>query len=218
MDLLTYDWHPAWISYEWWRDIGLPIAGAIASTVVGGAAVIVAMRGHRLAELTTEFSKKVREEEESRRGEDAKREEQRQRAEFATQARAFAVLLRQFKTEGSPTDFDDVENSESELRDVAITLDANGDAEHLLERMKAHFSETLFPKPRNSGSAMGGLWHAWRQANDDIRAYVQHKPLSEPHWMETSREDPNRVTPVRLRPGQEGYNGHSPAPPLPTDP
>lgn len=54
--LMTTEWHPSWISYEWWSDIGTGLLGALASLFVGGASVVVAFaalriarRGHQLA-------------------------------------------------------------------------------------------------------------------------------------------------------------------------
>ncbi|MBT1674536.1 hypothetical protein [Curtobacterium flaccumfaciens] len=199
MDFLGCYWLPAWLDYKWWTDIGTPLIGALAATALGVATLVVAIRGHSLAN-------RIRKEDDDRRVVEARREEQRQRVDFATQARRFAELLRDSKIEDAPLlPPYALENYESELLDTAVTLDNQQDAEHLIERMKGHFSEHLFvPGKRYSGSSLSGIWGAWRQASEDIRAYVQHKPLSEPGWMELGHEDPHKpVVPRRKRPGEE---------------
>lgn len=185
MELLAYDWHPEWISYEWWRDIGASVVGVVASAVVGVVALGVAFQGHRLA-------KRIRNDDEKRRQEEARRDEQRQRVDYAVQAREFAALLRRSKMLAEPeVPFDELETYESALRDVAITLDEREDAEYLIARIKGHFGKYVFePGVRYERSALGGVWRAWRQASEDIRAYVQHKPLSEPTRMETGEDSP----------------------------
>jgi hypothetical protein len=47
--LLTIDWHP-WFSYEWWRDIGVPAAGAVGGIAVGAGAIAVAFHSNRIAQ------------------------------------------------------------------------------------------------------------------------------------------------------------------------
>ncbi|WIE55390.1 hypothetical protein [Curtobacterium sp. MCBD17_003] len=49
MMLVIDDWHPSWISYEWWRDIGVPLGGAIATFVVGLGAIVVGRSGNKQA-------------------------------------------------------------------------------------------------------------------------------------------------------------------------
>jgi hypothetical protein len=52
--LMETDWHPIWISYEWWRDIGVPTLGAIGSVAVGVGAIVVAVRSAQIAKAATD--------------------------------------------------------------------------------------------------------------------------------------------------------------------
>lgn len=188
MELLAYDWHPVWVSYEWWRDIGaslVSLLGVLASALVGFAAFRVARQGHRLA-------KEIRDDDDKRRKSEKRRDELRQRVDFAAQARPFAEMVRQSKILDEPeVPFDKLATYESALRDVAITLDNREDAEHLIARIKGHFGKYLFePGVRYNERSLGGIWGAWRKASDDIRLYVQHKPLSKPSPMELGKEGP----------------------------
>jgi hypothetical protein len=195
MSLLTIDWHSAWVSYEWWRDIWLPAAGAAASTVVALAALRVAIRGHRLAAQTTEFTKKLRAEEDERRKDEARREEKRQRVDFAVRARRFAEMLREGKLRNAlKVDGMDPETYESYLLDIAGTLMDRRGAEYLLERMNSLFSDFKFPPIRDGeveDPRRRDAWMTWRVVSNDIRAYVQREPLSKPHWSEHFPENPN---------------------------
>jgi len=185
MMLLATDWHAMWTTYEWWRDIGASLIGAAASAIVAIVALGVAIQGHRLA-------KKIREDDDERRKAEDRRDELRQRVDFAAQARPFAEMLRQSKMLDEPEiPFDKLKTYESALSDVAITLDKREDAEHLIERIKGHFGKYSFePGKRYTGFSLGGLWGAWRNASDDIRAYVQDKPLSQPSRMELGLDSP----------------------------
>lgn len=52
--LMDTDWHPIWISYEWWRDIGVPTLGAVGSVAVGVGAIVVALHSTRIAKAAHE--------------------------------------------------------------------------------------------------------------------------------------------------------------------
>ncbi|ROS63889.1 hypothetical protein EDF42_2143 [Curtobacterium sp. PhB172] len=43
------DWHPSWITYEWWGDIGTGLLSFLAAAVIGGITVTIAIRSHILA-------------------------------------------------------------------------------------------------------------------------------------------------------------------------
>jgi hypothetical protein len=43
------DWHPSWITYEWWGDIGTGLLSFLAAAVIGGITVTIAIRSHMLA-------------------------------------------------------------------------------------------------------------------------------------------------------------------------
>lgn len=47
--LLMPEWHPIWISYEWWRDIGTGALGVVAAVLTAAATLVVAVRSHLLA-------------------------------------------------------------------------------------------------------------------------------------------------------------------------
>lgn len=49
MIALTFDWHPFWISYEWWRDIGTGLMSVATAAIVGGTTIAVAVRSQRMA-------------------------------------------------------------------------------------------------------------------------------------------------------------------------
>jgi hypothetical protein len=185
VDFFGCYWLPGWLTYDWWTDIGTALVGALAATALGVATLVVAIRGHSL-------EKRIREEDDNRRAAEARREEQRQRVGFASQARHYAELLRDSKIEDAPLVLPyALENYESELRDTAATLDETQDAEHLIERMKGHFNDFMFePGKRYKGVGLGGVWGSWRLASDDIRAYVQHRPLSVPSPIELGEDGP----------------------------
>ena len=58
MTLLTMDWHPFWVSYEWWRDIGTGLLTVVSALLVGASTLIVAIRSHLLARAVTERENK----------------------------------------------------------------------------------------------------------------------------------------------------------------
>lgn len=58
MTLLTTDWHPFWVSYEWWRDIGTGLLTVVAALLVGASTLSVAIRSHLLAEAVTKRENK----------------------------------------------------------------------------------------------------------------------------------------------------------------
>ncbi|WP_412160854.1 hypothetical protein [Curtobacterium flaccumfaciens] len=49
MILLTTDWHAAWTTYEWWRDIGASVISAGVAVVIGASTVTVAVTSARFA-------------------------------------------------------------------------------------------------------------------------------------------------------------------------
>lgn len=52
--LMDIDWHPFWISYEWWRDIGTGLLSVVGAVLIGASTVFVAFRSHALAKTVTE--------------------------------------------------------------------------------------------------------------------------------------------------------------------
>jgi len=84
--LMTTDWHPLWISYEWWRDVGTPGLSGVGGILVGVGAIVVAARTHALA-------KQVRNDEQ-KRDQDAARARYRDHL-FRTVEPAVAALLDQ---------------------------------------------------------------------------------------------------------------------------
>lgn len=53
MIALATDWDPLWISYEWWRDIGVPGLSGLGSLAVGVGALWVAIYAARLSREAT---------------------------------------------------------------------------------------------------------------------------------------------------------------------
>lgn len=49
--LIETEWHPFWISYEWWTDIGASSLSGLGGVLVGVGAIVVAARTHSLAKL-----------------------------------------------------------------------------------------------------------------------------------------------------------------------
>lgn len=91
--LTTTDWHPLWISYEWWRDVGTPGLSGVGGILVGVGAIVVAARTHALA-------KQVRNDEQ-KRDQDAARARYRDHL-FRTVEPAVAALLDQRANDEEP--------------------------------------------------------------------------------------------------------------------
>jgi hypothetical protein len=51
---MTTDWHPFWISYEWWRDIGTGLMSVAAALALGITTISVAIGSRRLAKKVSD--------------------------------------------------------------------------------------------------------------------------------------------------------------------
>lgn len=195
MSPLPEEW-PSWFSYEWWRDLAIPLAGLwfslalgllslLVSSVVGVAALLIAQRSHLLAE-------KVQRAETERLNEENRREGERQRLDFAALARQFNLMLRRSKVnEPLPVEEMDLEMYEDYLKSVAATLNDPSSAEYLIRRMSDLFSPVRFPPEEDpvgddlpTDERRRDAWMNWRVADLDVRAYSRGKPMSTPHPFE----------------------------------
>jgi hypothetical protein len=179
MTLLTVDW-PAWFSYEWWRDVGIPVGGVLASTFIGVVALRVARRSNALAKETGDFAKAVKNAEDRRSEEERDKAARRERVEFVVLARRFNLMLRKDRLgEALPEDEMDADMYEAYLREVAATLDVPKAAEDLIDRMMVLFNPIRFGgegKMRRPHA-----WAMWRTADQQIREYAAGRPVSEPY-------------------------------------
>lgn len=179
MTLLTVDW-PAWFSYEWWRDVGIPVGGLLASTFIGVVALRVARRSNALAKETADFAEKVKDAEDRRIEDERDKAARRERVEFVVLARRFNLLLRkECLGEPIPDEEMDLNMYEAYLREVATTLDAPKAANDLVDRMMVLFGPIRYSGEGNMPRPQA--WGTWRTADQQIREYAAGRPVSEPH-------------------------------------